>query len=109
MYKGAQDMYGRQKDAAEMQMDLGGAQSGRDADMLREMISLGGVEGQWAQAMLDRQREEWGRTQGGYFDQVMSALGGGYSSQFARDPTSAEEWGPWLQLLIQAGGTDWGG
>jgi hypothetical protein len=108
MYRGATDMYGRQQDAAEMQLELGDRQSGRDADMLREMLGLGGAEQQYAQSMLDRMRDEWGRTQGGYMDQILGALGGGYNSQYARDPSAAEEWGPWLQLLIQAGGTDWG-
>ena len=88
-YQGAQDTYGRQKDAADRNLQLGTLQN----QMTGQSWNMGQEEQQGANADLQAQLQEWLRTNQGYLPQLLSLLGAGQQGDFMRDPGFWDKYG----------------
>lgn len=111
MYQGAQDTYSRGKDSANMLMGLGGMQTGRDQALAQLMAQMGGQQQQTAQSMMDRQYQEWLRTNQDPLERLKMIMGGGgsgYQSDFMRDQSFWDKYGGYISALGSAAGSYFG-
>ena len=98
-YQGAQDTYGRQKDAADRNLQLGTLQN----QMAGQSWNMGQEEQQAANADLQAQLQEWLRTNQGYLPQLLSLLGAGQQGDFMRQNNWIQDWGPFLAKVAGDG------
>ena len=102
MYQGAQDTYGRQKDSAQMGMQLGSLQDARDAQMAEMLSKMGLAEKGAATDDLMRQYQEWLRTSQGYIPDILGAGMRGYQTDMLKDPGFWEKYGGYFQAAGNA-------
>lgn len=108
MYQGAQDTYGRQKDSAQMQMQLGQMQDQRDAQLSGQMFQQGMAEQGMSNQDLAAYYQEYLRMNPDYISQLLGSMVGPYSGQFQRQQSSADQWAPWLTAILSGAGSYYG-
>jgi hypothetical protein len=108
MYQGAQDTYSRGQNSANMLMGLGGMQTGRDQALAQLMAQMGGQQQQTAQQMMDRQYQEWLRTNQDPLERLKMIMGGGasgYNTDFMRDQSWWDKYGGYVTAAAQIAGS----
>lgn len=108
MYQGAQDTYSRGQNSANMLMGLGGMQTGRDQALAQMMAQMGGQQQQTAQQMMDRQYQEWLRTNQDPLERLKMMMGNGssgYESDYMRDQSWWDKYGGYIAAAAQSAGS----
>ncbi len=100
MYRGAQDTFNRQMQAAQMNMGLGSLQDERERKMAEQLFGMGQGEQALMAQNLQMPYQEWLRQQGGYLPQILGAIGGGYQTDYYKPLSTWETYAPYLMTLL---------